>query len=832
MERRCYPFWFLATLPYCFLISVSSVQGQVVPDGTLPTNVNSSDNLQFTITGGSQAGENLFHSFHEFSVPTGGAAWFDNTSTVQNIISRVTGNSISNIDGLLKAQGNANLFLLNPNGIIFGTEAALDLGGSFIASTANSVKFADGTEFSATNPSASSVLTVSVPVGLQFGNSPGRIINRSQASRGEPQEQLNGSLTSAGLRVDPDKSLALVGGEIILEGGNLTAPSGRIEVGSVGGNSLVQLNLTNQGLALSYEKVENFQDIHLSQAAIIDVTDLGPFPLFNSGDIGSGDIQIQGRHITLTDGSQISSVTFGSVSAGTIVVTGSESVELIGFSDLRERSSNINTITFNNADAGNIKITTRRLILQDGAGISTSSFPSRIGPVNTGRSGNLTVTASESVQISGSSPIVDASELRVDTETNGDAGNLEITTGRLIIEDGGKVSAATSGAGQGGMITVNASDSVEIIGTGVGRENQINSSALEASSQGTGDAGNLTITTNNLRLRDGGKVSAATSGAGQGGTLTVSASDTVEVLGNGLGEDGQLLPSRLEVSSEGTGDAGNLAITANNLRLRDGGEIRATSTQAGGGNIDITADDDIRLRDGSLISASVFESVGGGGNITINSDVFIALEDSDILANAVDGRGGDITIISPVFLADFFSSGQGTAVGRNPGSFEPFRGNDRVDISVEALGSGDTGNLFISSLNLNQDSLSPLSTNFLPPEQVIADSCLTHRNKEQGSFIVTGTGGLPNNPYDPLQGNYSVTQVQGISGDAGQQATAPTVNSPSSTPSFWKPGDPIQEAQGMMVTSDGRVVVGTAPELVAIANADDLICYQAASQEE
>lgn len=828
MERRRHPFWLVATLPYCVLVSVNSVQGQIVPDGTLPTNVNSSDNLQFTITGGSQAGENLFHSFHEFSVPTGGAAWFDNTSTIQNIISRVTGDSISNIDGLLKAQGNANLFLLNPNGIIFGAEAALDLGGSFIASTANSVKFADGTEFSATNSSASSVLTVSVPVGLQFGDSPGRIINRSQASRGDMQEKSNGTGTPAGLRVDADKSLALVGGEVILEGGNITAPSGRIEVGSVDGKSRVTLNLTNQGFALSYEGVENFQDIHLSQAAIIDVTDLSP--VFNSGDIGSGDIQIQGRHVRVTDGSRISSFTFGSVPARTIAVTGSESVELSGFSDILG-SSGITTITGNDGDAGNIKVNTRRLIVRDGAEISTSSFPIIKGSVSTGRSGNLSITASESVQISGSSQIVGSSQLRVNTQTNGNAGDLEITTGRLIIEDGGKLTAATSDAGQGGTIKINASDSVAIMGTGIGMEGQINSSSLEASSQGTGDAGNLTITTNNLRLRDGGKVSAATSGAGQGGTLTVSASDTVEVLGNGLGEDGQLLPSRLEVSSEGTGDAGNLAIATNNLRLRDGGEIRATSDQAGGGNIDITAED-IRLRDGSLISASVFESIGGGGNITINSDVFIALEDSDILANAVDGRGGNITIISPVFLADFFSSGQATAVGRNPGSFEPFRGNDRVDISVEALGSGDTGNLFIASLNLNQDSLSPLSTNFLPPEQVIADSCLTHRNKEQGSFIVTGKGGLPNNPYDPLSGRYSVTQVQGISGDAAQQTTAPTVNSPSSTSSFWKPGDPIQEAQGMMVTSDGRVVVGTAPELVAIANADDLICYQAASQEE
>ncbi|MEQ8960004.1 MAG: filamentous hemagglutinin N-terminal domain-containing protein, partial [Coleofasciculus sp. C2-GNP5-27] len=303
MERHHYTFGLLATLPYCILISVSSVQGQIVPDGTLPTNVNSSDNLQFTITGGSQTGENLFHSFDEFSVPTGGSAWFDNTSTAQNIISRVTGDSISNIDGLLKAQGNANLFLLNPNGIIFGAEAALDLGGSFIASTADSVKFADGTEFSATNPSASSVLTVSVPLGLQFGDSSGRIINRSQARGGNMQEQLNVRGTPAGLRVDADKTLALVGGEVILEGGNLTAPSGRIEVGSVDSNSRVTLNPTNQGLVLGYEEVEAFKDIHLSQGAIIDVTDLSPLPLFNSGDIGSGDIQIQGRQVTLTNGS-------------------------------------------------------------------------------------------------------------------------------------------------------------------------------------------------------------------------------------------------------------------------------------------------------------------------------------------------------------------------------------------------------------------------------------------------------------------------------------------------------------------------------------------------
>ncbi|MEQ8972903.1 MAG: filamentous hemagglutinin N-terminal domain-containing protein [Coleofasciculus sp. C1-SOL-03] len=758
MKGRRSPFWLLPIISCCFLIPVRSAQAQISSDGRLPTptKVNTTDNLTFTITEGTRLGDNLFHSFDKFSVPTGGEAIFNNALDVQNIISRVTGGSISTIDGLLTAKGSANLFLLNPNGIIFGSNASLDLGGSLIATTANSIKFADGTEFSATDPSAS-LLTVSVPVGLQFGTSPGRIVNRSQAGQNLATER------AAGLEVKSGKTLALVGGEVLLEGGNLTAPGGRVELGSVSNNSLVTLQSTNRGLTLNYENVQNFQDIHLSQAATIDVSDLGS--IVTGIDIGSGDIQLQGRQVTLTDGSQLASTTTGKESAGTIAVTASDLIELIGTSTNGQESTSFNTGTVGPGNAGNLSITTGRLIIRDGAGVTTSSFsiPFVITPTH-GRSGNLTVNASESVEIIGSSPTVGASGLGVGTFTDGNAGNLQITTRELIIRDGAKVSAATSSGGQGGTLTVDASESVEIIGTGIGNNDQV-------------------------------------------------------------------IASTLEVSSEGTGDAGNLEITTNNLRLRDGGEIRATSDQAGGGNIDITAED-IRLRDGSLISASVFESIGGGGNITINSDVFIALEDSDILANAVDGRGGNITIISPVFLADFFSSGQATAVGRNPGSFEPFRGNDRVDISVEALGSGDTGNLFIASLNLNQDSLSPLSTNFLPPEQVIADSCLTHRNKEQGSFIVTGKGGLPNNPYDPLSGRYSVTQVQGISGDAAQQTTAPTVNSPSSTSSFWKPGDPIQEAQGMMVTSDGRVVVGTAPELVAIANADDLICYQAASQEE
>jgi filamentous hemagglutinin family protein len=129
------------------------------------------------INGGATRGTNLFHSFQEFNVSEGRSAYFTNPAGIENILTRVTGTNPSNILGTLGVSGgNANLFLINPNGIIFGPNARLDVGGSFVASTASSIKFADGTEFSAVNPSAPPLLTISVPIGLQFNGTEGDIV--------------------------------------------------------------------------------------------------------------------------------------------------------------------------------------------------------------------------------------------------------------------------------------------------------------------------------------------------------------------------------------------------------------------------------------------------------------------------------------------------------------------------------------------------------------------------------------------------------------------------------------------------------------------------------
>ncbi|MBD2412471.1 hypothetical protein FACHB389_23070 [Nostoc calcicola FACHB-389] len=652
---------------------------QITPDGTLPNNSNVTlEGRTFNIIGGSQAGGNLFHSFQDFSVPTGSTAFFHNAADIQNIINRVTGGSISNIDGLIRANGTANLFLINPNGIIFGENARLDIGGSFFATSANSMKFADGFEFSTKNPQLTPLLTINVPIGLQFGANPGLIQVRGDGTgiRTISSELID---IDKGLQVKSNQTLALVGGDISLEGAILKTPGGRIELGSVGDNGFVHLTPVNKGFSLGYAEVQNLRDIQLSQQAAVDA----------NGE-GGGDIQVMGRHITLIDGSRIQSRTLGSQLGGSVVVNGLESVNVIGQSSDGLLSSLLATDSDFNSQATStgtdLTINTRKLLIQDGAVVSASTFGAGYG-------GKLTVNASDSVEVIGlalnrgfSSSLL----AQANSSATGSGGELTINTGVLLVQDGAQVAASTFGDGKSGNLTINASKQVRVIGTDqTGRYG-----GLFAQTEGKGNAGSLTINTASLIVQNGSQISAGAFNEGNGGKLSVNASQEVQVIGV---DSRGFFPSALSVSSaeNSQGNAGDLIINTPVLLLRDGGQIIAGSLNAGqGGNLTVNADN-VRLIgtsfNGRLASAIATSSEGNlsgdAGNLTINTRN-LSLENGGavIAATFGQGKGGNLTVNADnVQLIGTFADG---------------RFGSQLSTSSGRTLSGDAGNLTINTRNL------------------------------------------------------------------------------------------------------------------------------------
>ncbi len=294
--------WRLTIISIVFSTTVHTcnlkVSAQINPDNSLGverSDINSSA-VRDIIEGGAIRGSNLFHSFTDFNVGTQQQVYFANPSGVQNIINRVTGKNASQILGTLGVLGNANLFLINPSGIIFGENARLDVGGSFIASTADSFVFDNGFNFSTTNPQAPPLLTINVPIGLQFNqaNKSGITVNR------------------ANLTVPTGKTLGLVGGDITINGGRISAggnpfllvegfpvpttPGGKIELGSV---LQGEVTLTSgDSFSLGYAKVPNFGNIQIRDAADVNVI-----------ATGSGEIQINAEKLQVSDRARIISNT-------------------------------------------------------------------------------------------------------------------------------------------------------------------------------------------------------------------------------------------------------------------------------------------------------------------------------------------------------------------------------------------------------------------------------------------------------------------------------------------------------------------------------------------
>ncbi|PSF39000.1 hypothetical protein C7H19_02810 [Aphanothece hegewaldii CCALA 016] len=490
-------------------------QSNIKPDRTLGVessvikpNVEIKGHSSDLIEGGANRVVNLFHSFEEFNVGEGNRVYFNNPSGIERIFSRVTGHHQSAILGTLGVLGNADLFLINPSGIIFGHNAALDLKGSFFATTASSVVFEDGTQFSAVNPSSEALLSVRIPIGLQFRETLGAIVNQSQSVF-----KISGFLDIGGLKVEPKKTLALVGGDVTLQGGFISADSGRVEIGSVASPSQVSLKPISKGWMLGYEGVQNFRDIKLIESPTIspEVIKIFPFlksfPLYsqinangNTIVLEGGDIQLQGRRVIVADGSRIfAAANQGAQPGGFLTINASESVEMKG-NDLLNRPAFISTSVLYEGNGGNLVINTKKLILRSLAAITSDAFEE-----TTGGAGDIILNAAESVEISNFSLVTSK------TSGFGSAGNLSINTSSLYLSNGSTLNADTI-QGQGGNINLNIQDTLKLR----------NNSNIKTNANGMGDGGNITINSRYLFGAENSNITANSRG-GRGGAINITA---------------------------------------------------------------------------------------------------------------------------------------------------------------------------------------------------------------------------------------------------------------------------------------------------------------------
>jgi filamentous hemagglutinin family protein len=429
--------------------------------------------------------------------------------------------------------------------------------------------------------------------------------------------------------------------------------------------------------------------------------DFGSRLLNNTVVDQGGDTIINARVVELTHDSFIQTSTLGDGKAGNITLNATErfTIDDRGADAGQSVSGLISSVLAEafgtSGGSGSITVTTPQLEMFGGGIINTSTR-------NSGNSGDVSIFA-HSIAITGQriEEIADnPTELGTTRGSGiytrtvgsdlcvgpcGNAGNITITTDALSLNEGGTINSGTTNNGNGGGITIHATDSVSISGT------------------------TMDGTPSGIYSRTVGQMS----DAGTGGNIALTAGQLV-TMNNG---------STISASSTGPGNTGNIQINAGNQFSMTNSSVTTEATQSGGGAIKITTNPDgtVQLTD-STISASVIDGTGGGGSVDIDPQ-FVILQNSQILAKAVFGPGGNINITTNLLLPDSTS------------------------IISASSQFGQQGNIVIQSpVSPASGKLVPLGQKPLLATSLLSQRCAAIAGGSISSFTVAGRDSLPAEP--------------------------------------------------------------------------------------
>ncbi len=856
-------FWSFSVSKFAATIAISSslllwiapsLHAQLVPDATLPTPsiVTDTPGGQ-SITGGTQSGSNLFHSFREFSIPIETRVDFAGVDeltgvAIERIFSRVTGDQAATLNGTLATPENVSFYLIAPNGAIFGEHARLEVGRDFVVTTGNTVTFDDGLNFGLEAIEAASLLSVGVPIGLGLGSvGTGEIVNRSRST-----DDLGAVV---GLQVDAGQTMEFVGRNLRFEGGFATAVDGQINLTATDAIAVTdsgQVNVSGETggtIAISASAFATIDSSKVLADALADSFSNGLDATANPDDRAAssrtGLISVAVDRLEVQNNALISTSTFGSHPGGTINVAANR-VELTGTDVLEnvlprlfalevienpdqigsglfamslgdghagtlnlqandlslDLSAFMSAITTGAGNGGTLNVNADRIALSNSEIFADTYGAGNGGIVNLNadfirldRGGGIFASAFQSG--AGGLVNVNADRIEIDGTTadgqfnSGIGSNVfssVVTVGGLVtinareieISNGGSIGAGTFSPARGGTIILRATESINLYGVS---ENGLSQSAITTQSRGTGEAGDIELTTGRLSVTGGASVFTSALDAGPAGRLTVRATESIEVSGrtpdgefsSSLRSDAEVSgapsgffsPSRANVvgaagdmtvvtpeltvrdgatlvaNSTGEGEqAGNVSISVDHLLLDTGATIEAETAAAAQGNIIISADT-IQLRRRAGISGNA-TGVATGGSISITADTVVGFNNSDITANAQTGSGGQVTINAAGVFGLTFRD----------------RLTSRSDITATSdLGFQSSGTVELLSPDVQLDqALLDVPDQFAGVDNVAVDACRTRASENR--FTIIGRQGQPDSPDLALRSDVTTIAPQ------------------------------------------------------------------------